>query len=466
MDNILFNFTVSKILNIIKRKLLLMILIGLIGAAGAGAYAYKTSYTTYMARISFYVVSNPSYLSESSVNINATEFTMSKNLVPSYMLILKSDTVINKIIENLGLSYSPKQIQGMISSTNVEDTSVFYVYVICENPYEAMEIANAIADVAPEEIARIVKSGGIEVIVYASLPTAPYNSTDIIKYIIIGFVLGFGLAMVISLLIGLLDTTIRKKSDLEKTFTIPIIGEIPIIKSQSKKVKADKLLNENSPFAQREAYSTLRTNLMFMSTEEKCKTYVITSTSQGDGKSLNCINLAISFAQLDKKVLIIDADLRNPSMMKTLGLKNEKIGLSQYLAGIAKNINIQQIKQYGQLDVIDVGAIPPNPAELISSVRFADLLDELSKRYDFIFIDTSPVGVVTDALSIADNITGYVLVVRATDSKLTEEKKIVKAMEQIDAKISGFIYNAAQMKSGKYGRKKGYGYGYGYEKKE
>ncbi len=466
MDDILFNFTISKVLNILKRRIFIIILVAMIGAAGMGGYAYTISYAEYLAKVSFYVVSNPSYLSEASVNVNSSEFSMAKNLVPSYMLILKSNTVLNKVIENLGLSYTIENIQQMISSSSVDNTSVFYVYVLCDNPYESMEIANAIAEIAPEEISRIVKSGGIEVIDYATLPTSPYNSTNLVKYVIVGFVLGFILALMISLLFGLLDTTIRNKNELEKVFTIPIIGDVPIIKSSSKSNKKSKVLNDDSLFVQREAYNTLRTNLMFMSHDEKCQIYAISSVSQGEGKSLNCINLAISFVQLGKRVLVIDADLRNPSIMTTIGMENVKQGLSQYLAGITSKINIQKANINEKLDIIDVGIIPPNPADLLSSIRFSLLLNNLSEKYDYIFIDTSPIGIVADALAFADIITGYILIVKAQDSKLADEKKIIKSIEQIDAKITGFIYNASNPKHANYKNKNRYGYGYGYEKKD
>lgn len=462
MDTILFNFTFTKIVNAVKRKIFVIIIVTLLGALGAGAYAYKTSTTTYEAQISLYVVSNPSALNDSSLGVSQNEFTMAKTLVPSYMLVLKSDTVIGTIIENLGLSYTIDQVQNMISSSAVSDTAVFYVKVYSEDPYIAMEIANGIADVAPETISRVVKSGGVQVIDYATLPTTPYNKTNFLKFVIIGAAGGFVLSFLLVVLIALLDSTIRKKSDIEKTFSIPVVGEIPEIKAPSKKEEAKKLLDNDSPFALREAYSGLRTNIMFLAKDEKCPVFAVTSATQGDGKTMNSVNIAAGFARLGKKVLLIDSDLRNPSVAKFLGMKSPKEGLSQYLAGFTKNLEPIATK-IENLDVVLTGAIPPNPAELLATKKFAEMLDSFKDTYDFIFVDTPPVGVVSDAVAFSDCLNGYIIVIRAQVSKLTDERRIVKMLEQVDANICGLVYNAVELKSSHYKKYNKY-YEYRYEK--
>lgn len=124
---------------------------------------------------------------DSSVNISNSEFTQAKNLVQSYILILKSNTILQKVLEEAGLDYGTEALSGRIGTSVVENTAVFYVYTYDSDPYRAMELANAIGRVAPKEIGRIVKSGGIEVIDYATLPEAPYSSTSLVKYALVGF---------------------------------------------------------------------------------------------------------------------------------------------------------------------------------------------------------------------------------------------------------------------------------------
>lgn len=449
IDNILNNFNLGKILWILKRSIFLIVLVAALGGVAAGYYGNKSSYSLYSSRVSLYVYSNPAYKYESNVNLSNNEFTTAKNLLASYMLVLESDTVLNKVIEKLDINYSTSALKGMISSSAVENTAVFYVYVNCGDPYMSMEIANALAEIAPDEITRIVKSGGVEVLDYATLPTSPYVMTNVRKYVIYGVAGGGILATLLCLFIGLMDTTIRKKKELENVFTIPILGDIPLQRNSSKKHKVNKLLHKNSPFAMKESYSTIRSNLLFTGKGEKCPCFAVTSANEADGKTLTCANLAISFAQLGKKTLLIDLDLRKPSTHTLLGVEEKEEGLSQYLACLSEDIKIEDT-QYSNLKFLQVGTVPPNPAELIASQRFEWMLWILKDKFDYIFIDMSPIGIVSDPILVSDKITGYVLVVRANKSKVTQEKQVVSMIEKVNGNICGFVYNGISPKNNDY----------------
>ena len=147
-----------------SKKDCIHMILGVLGGMAGGAYAYLTNSTLYRAEVSFYVYSDPDYVYDSSVNISNSEFTQAKNLVQSYILILKSNTILQKVLEEAGLDYGTEALSGRIGTSVVENTAVFYVYTYDSDPYRAMELANAIGRVAPKEIGRIVKSGGIEVI--------------------------------------------------------------------------------------------------------------------------------------------------------------------------------------------------------------------------------------------------------------------------------------------------------------
>ena len=177
LETILNNFHLEKILWILQKRIAYIMILGVLGGMAGGAYAYLTNSTLYRAEVSFYVYSDPDYVYDSSVNISNSEFTQAKNLVQSYILILKSNTILQKVLEEAGLDYGTEALSGRIGTSVVENTAVFYVYTYDSDPYRAMELANAIGRVAPKEIGRIVKSGGIEVIDYATLPEAPYSST-------------------------------------------------------------------------------------------------------------------------------------------------------------------------------------------------------------------------------------------------------------------------------------------------
>ena len=444
LETILNNFHLEKILWILQKRIAYIMILGVLGGMAGGAYAYLTNSTLYRAEVSFYVYSDPDYVYDSSVNISNSEFTQAKNLVQSYILILKSNTILQKVLEEAGLDYGTEALSGRIGTSVVENTAVFYVYTYDSDPYRAMELANAIGRVAPKEIGRIVKSGGIEVIDYATLPEAPYSSTSLVKYALVGFTGCFGASFVLFLLAGLMDTTIRRRYELKLAFRIPVLGDIPQIQARDRKSKPVLVLGENSSFAVKESYNTIRANLLFTGKGERCPVYAVTSADKDEGKTLNSVNIAISYAQLGKKVLLIDGDMRNMSVASLLKLRG-RLGLSQYLAGLRETPQIVEYRQ--NLDVLVGGENPPNPSELLGGERMKELLTTLRSRYDCIIIDLPPVGIVTDALLLSHEVTAYLLVVRAGVSHMSREKSAVTLLEQVDADICGIPFNGLPPKS-------------------
>lgn len=459
---ILSNFHLEKILWIIKSKLKYMILAGLVCAMLGSAFAYFNQSSLYQARISFYVYSNPEYVTDTGVNLSTNEISSAKSLLDSYMQILKSTTFLNKVIDALDLEqygYTATYLKSHIGASAVSNTTVFYVNVLDENPILAMEIANTIGELAPSEIIRIVKSGGIQVLDEAVLPTTPYSATSVFKYALLGGAAGFIIVAFIAMLKGLLDTTVRRKYEIEDMFTIPIIGTVPLVISQ-KNQKPDVILREESPFVIKEAYNDIRANLLYTARGQKCPVYAITSADMNEGKSLNSLNIAISYAQIGKKVLLIDADMRRSKFKKILGIDNVKTGLSEYLAGINQKLDI--IKQQDNLDIVTSGGFPPNPSELLTSSRWEEFINKYKESYDVIFVDLPPLGIVSDALALVDIATAYILVVREKVTKFEREKMIVQKLEPLNANICGFVYNGISMKSPDYNYRH-YGYGKGYE---
>ena len=438
LETILNNFHLEKILWILKKRIAYIMMLGVLGGMAGGTYAYLTDSTLYRAQVSFYVYSDPDYVYDSSVNISNSEFTQAKNLVQSYILILKSNMVLEKVLEEADMDWKAETLSGMIATSVVENTSVFYVYVYDSDPYRGMELANAIGEVAPKEIGRIVKSGGVEVIDYATLPETPYSSTSLVKYACVGFAVCFLAAGILFLLAGLMDTTIRRRYELKLAFRIPILGEIPQIRPKERGAKPQTVLGENAAFAVKESYNTLRANLLYTGKGERCPVYAITSADQAEGKTLNSINLAISYAQLGKKVLLIDGDMRNMSVAARLKIRG-RVGLSQYLAGLKDKPLILEYREH--LDILAGGETPPNPSELLGGERMKQLLLNLRTQYDCIIIDLPPVGIVPDALMLSHEVTAYVLVVRAGVSHMGREKNAVTLLEQVDADICGILFN-------------------------
>ena len=220
----------------------------------------------------------------------------------------------------------------------------------------------------------------------------------------------------------------------------------------------ERVLNDNSPFAVREAFNHIRTNLMYTRKDDQNgnPVYAITSAGESTGKSTVIANLAISYAKTNKKVLVIDADMRCPVQNLIFELDNEKTGLSEILSSIVNEPDDAISKtSFENLDVITSGAIPPNPSELLLSSRFSTIIEKFRHVYDVVFIDFPPIDIVTDAIATFENITGYIFVVRANQSDSKNVRYTVDMMERLGAKIVGIVLNDANIKSGKksYGSK-------------
>lgn len=209
-----------------------------------------------------------------------------------------------------------------------------------------------------------------------------------------------------------------------------------------------KLLTASSTFAVKEAYNSIRTNLLFTQQGEKCPIFVVTSPTANNGKTINSANLAINFAQMGKKTLVIDADMRNPSLHKLFSLSSRN-GLSEILAGLTDNITVTKT-DIENLSVLTSGKIPPNPTELLSSPRMDKLLDFVKEHYDCVFIDTPPVNIVTDATVFSQKATGYVIIVKTDTTNIPELKTTVSTLQGINANILGFILNDANSEKKKY----------------
>ena len=209
-----------------------------------------------------------------------------------------------------------------------------------------------------------------------------------------------------------------------------------------------KLLTASSTFAVKEAYNSIRTNLLFTQQGEKCPIFVVTSPTANNGKTINSANLAINFAQMGKKTLVIDADMRNPSLHKLFSLSSRN-GLSEILAGLTDNITVTKT-DVENLSILTSGKIPPNPTELLSSPRMDKLLDFVKEHYDCVFIDTPPINIVTDATVFAQKATGYILIVKTDTTNIPELKTTVSTLQGINASILGFILNDANSEKKKY----------------
>ena len=209
----------------------------------------------------------------------------------------------------------------------------------------------------------------------------------------------------------------------------------------------ETMFGKNMSFVTSEAYKLLRTNVMFSFAGDSCHIIGVTSAVSGEGKSLTACNLAYSMSELGKKVLLLDCDLRLPTVAEKLGLSREPGVTNLLVTGGDFHRSVQKCPDAANLDVIPAGPASPHPTELLSSEKMKSLMDELAKEYDYIVVDLPPVTVVSDALVLSGVLQGVVVVVR---NGVVEEKALADAMRQlkmVEMRVLGFVYNGSSITS-------------------
>lgn len=221
------------------------------------------------------------------------------------------------------------------------------------------------------------------------------------------------------------------------------------LKNQLNDLKRTLITLENSKSPISESYRTLRTNIQFASVDSELKTIMVTSSGPAEGKSTTIANLAVVMGQAEKKVLLIDGDLRKPTVHHTFDLTNRK-GLSTYLAGQDRLEDVIQKTGQPYVNIITSGPIPPNPAELLNSKAMTRFLEEVSRQYDQVLIDTPPVIAVTDAQVLASKVDGVILVVNAGKTNKDIVVKAKQQLQHVKANLLGVVLNKKEMKGDSY----------------
>jgi len=326
------------------------------------------------------------------------------------------------------------------------------------------------------QVYEVMLSSGIEADQSVSFEDAPARVIDSAlppkfsvgpnkkKFVLAGAAFAVGLSLMIIILLDLLDSTIRTPEDVESSLKVSMLGFLPLLKDRKTKnaLRAFSDDKHNKGFG--ESIRTIRTSLVLSSLENPFKTILITSSVPNEGKSSVVVNLAEALGQMEK-VLVIDADLRKPTIAKTIGLPSSTVGLSNIIMGKAKlEQSIVPFKD-ANFDVITSGSIPDQPLELLSSSRFKDIIEALKERYDRIIIDAPPAYVVSDAQVLSKVSDSLIYVVKSNSTARSIALKGINSLKKINAPITGVILNHVDLKKAKayepmYGAYEEYGYSY------
>jgi capsular exopolysaccharide synthesis family protein len=296
-------------------------------------------------------------------------------------------------------------------------------------------------------------------VVDPAIPSATAFAPNKTRTVQVAAVVGVILGIMLALLIERLDNTVKTSSEVEAKLGLPVLATLPIITG---KIKPERHFTENPHSIFSEAIRTARTGILLSAIDEPHKAIVITSSVPGEGKTTFAMNLALAFAQT-KRVILVDADMRRPSIGKVYGKESTAPGLSNLVSGTSPAQDCMFRVEESELYVLPAGVIPPNPLELLLSKRFEDTLHKLMDMFDIVIIDTPPVQLVSDSLVIARRCSGLIYVVKADDVPYQVARNGIKRVKQSLVNIVGVALNQLDFERADryYGEYTGYAkYGY------
>lgn len=402
------------------------------------------------------------------VNLDASIQATRKNVQTSVSSVLKGLEITRNDLEHQArkfegkISNAPTQEKELLSITRQQEIKASLYLMLLQKREE-----NAITLAATANNGRIVEeplSGG---------PVSPNSRT----FYLLALVLGIGIPVSIIYLSNLLRFKIESRADVEKITNVPVIGDIPVVETKGNPI----VVRENRNDLMEEVFRSVRTNIQFM-LQENQKVVLFTSTSSGEGKSFTAGNLACSFAFMGKKVVIVGLDIRKPGLNKVFHLSHKEKGITQYLVDPEHTDLLslcQTSSESENLYILPGGIAPPNPTELVARQTLDQAIEILKKHFDYVLLDTAPIGMVTDTQLIARVADLSVYICRADythkshyelindlkkDHKLPNICTLINCINMNQRK-NGYYYGYGKYgKYGKYGYGKKYGYGYGYGK--
>lgn len=446
---------------VIRKRFLIILIFTILGLSGAFAYNYN-AIPMYQSETKLYV--QP--VGESG-NIEYNDLLTSERLARTHTEIIKSRKVISQVIKNLDLKMSYGAVLGSLNVSVINNTQLISIKVLTDNPDKSKLIANEVAKIYIAEVKVSKTVENIQIIDKAVTNKAPVSPNIMYNYII-GIALGFAFGFLIGMVIEASDNTIKNHLDVKKYLKVKNIGVVPhndideengtrATKKKIAELGTDLKVLVDPTSSISESYRMIRTNLNFLD----LNVVNITSTVAGEGKSELLANLAVTFAMIGKKTIIVDCDLRKPRVHKNFRLQNDK-GVADI---ILRDFDYKDVKHTfdipnskNKIDVITAGGRVLNHSELLNNVKYKVLIDELRKDYDLVLIDCPPVSLVTDAVVVSKLADGTVYVI---ESDNVDYKVIQASLEQIED-VKGFVVGTVLTKINLRRQKKLYGHKYEY----
>jgi polysaccharide biosynthesis transport protein len=449
--------TLPKFLLVLRRRKWLVATILLLSLLVAGVGSALAT-RTYTATAGLYF----SVRTVTGVDDLAVAATFSQTQLASYATLAVTPEVLEPVAAAAGITGGAEELAQQVSVTALDGTVVLELSVTDRDPDRAAQLANAVAAQVITTVQELSPSTTVEgigvtesavevtVVSPAVTPGAP-SSPNVLLNLAAGVVFGLGLGVLLAIGRDVLDTRVRGAEDVAELTRIPVLGTLGIDTSRTRRV-----LMEAAPHSsQAEAFRQLRTNLQFAELGARSeggqhRAVSVTSSLPAEGKSTVAVNLAVALAETGARVLLIDADLRRPTVARVLGLEGA-VGLTTVLLGQAEVEDVTQVWGRSGLHVLSAGALPPNPTDLLGSMPMRRLLDRLRTRYDHVVLDSAPLLPVADSAVLAGLVDGTMLVVNGTKVRRHQLVESLANLARVDAPVLGVVLNQVARDERSYG---------------
>jgi polysaccharide biosynthesis transport protein len=433
----------SDYIRVLRRSWVLLVAAALVGGGGAAAYALHET-PLYDAEATVVVTPN----SAGTITDFQAAATYVQQVVTTYADIATKPVVLTPVAKKLDLTKAEQaNLADEITITASNTSQLISIQVSDASPKRAADIANGVATQLSKTVTDVSPSrGGAAPLKIASVETATAAATpsypNIPLTLGIGVLGGFALALAFAVLRTALDTRIRRPEDAQAVTDRPVLGGI----AHSNAVKKNPLVVRSEPTGRlAEEFRTLRTNLQFLDVDRKARTMVISSSTEGEGKTTTAVNLALAIADAGSDVLVIDADLRRPRLADSLRIDGG-VGLTDVLIDRVQLDDALQQWGDGKITVLPAGAIPPNPSELLQSEAMEQLLTTLQGRFGTIVLDAPPLLPVSDAAILSHRASGTLMVCAAGHTTKGQLTDAVSKVERVGGRVLGVVLTKLPVK--------------------
>jgi len=440
----------------------LCVILAVICAGVTFVYSYTRFVPRYQASVTFTV--QTSQIGTNNMGITSYSFSYNRatasQLSASFPSIIKSNILQDVICRDLELSYFP----CTLTASSVSGTNMFTITAAGLDPQLTYEVLQSVIRNYPMVSQYVLGNTRMDILTEPVVPTKPYNELAYRTQALKGALVGFCMGLLWVVYYTMMRKTICERSDIRTKLNQNCLGVLPevVFKKYNKEIdRSITLTNPKIGEGYLESFRALRNSII--GSEDDPKVIMVTSTAPGEGKTSVAVNLALSLAMMNKKVIIVDADIRNPSVSERLGI--------QYTPGSSDDghvgrINSLKVNNTTTLSVLTFNSAKHSMWKFLDVKNFRALLNQLTAKYDYVIIDTSPLGITSEPAVVAQLVDAAIMVIKRDTIRTSRILSVLDTLNSTNVKILGCILNGVQSSHSRYGYGRysyGYGYGYGYK---